>query len=156
MHVRSFIDPLGRKLIILVMCVLVEAAREEDTSKAQEIWNLISSTYAINKSFWELSEDQRKYQAAELVVTAWKTWQKRFGSSLDLSNPGFAEELERELIKQRRRMNGEIVSESTQQQGEDLENTLLTPESLGIEGILDADFDMDFQDIDWSFWNGIE
>lgn len=132
----------------------MEAAHEEDPDNAQKMWDLLSNTYANNSNLWELWEDRRKYQAAELVVIAWRTWQKRFGIALHLSNPSFVEDLERELVKQRQKTNEETFYDPLQPH---TEVTPLTPDTVGaVEGDVDAVFDVDFQDIDWSFWSSID
>jgi hypothetical protein len=55
-------------LIVLVMCVLVEASDESDIYKAKELWDLLACVYEANANLLELLEDRRKFHAAELIV----------------------------------------------------------------------------------------
>lgn len=138
------------------MFVLVEALRENDIAKAQETWDLLASVYASNPSLFELPEDRRRHHAAELVVAAWKAWQHKLGPSAHyISPPSFVSQLELGLTAARSGTDQDDVSASEQEQSVNTKVGPMTPESIVAEDV-NAIFDMDFQDIDWSFWNSIE
>lgn len=138
------------------MFVLVEASRENDMSKAQDTWDLLASVYACNHTLLELSEDRRKLHAAELVVAAWKTWQNKFGVVGISTPPQFVVNLEIELSSYRAKVNQEIISGATTQQVAQQSVVPITPESFMTEEDLNGVFDLDFQDIDWLYWNSME
>jgi hypothetical protein len=144
------------KLTLSVMFVPVEASREIDITKAQETWDLLASVYACNMSLLDLEEDRRKLHAAELVVAAWKTWQNKFAVERQLAPPQFVVDLQRELASHRARVNQEILSEAALQRSTQKSVVPITPESYMTEEDMNNTFDLDFQDIDWSFWNSME
>ena len=124
---------------MLVMCVLVEASRQNDSSRTREIWDLLSDLYATNSFLSELSEDRRRSHAASLIINAWKA-QSKPDSNHHLTKPGFVSALETQVLR---------------------DNIRLGPETDPVAGpIIDQDInamlDFDFQDIDWSFWNSID
>lgn len=138
------------------MFVLVEASRETDIFKAQETWELLASVYATNPNLFELSADRRRHHAAELVVAAWKAWQTRLGSSAQsMTPPDFVLQLEAELAAYRAEIEYEKTSASTQQQNAQSNVEPITPDSIMNED-MNVVFDLDFQDIDWSFWSSME
>lgn len=138
------------------MFVLVEASRENDISRAQEMWDLLASVYACNASLYDLEEDRRKLHAAELVIAAWKTWQHKFGVNQTLTPPHFVADLEDILASHRTRANKEMKTNPALQQADQQGIMSLTPESFLAEEDLNGTFDLDFQDIDWSFWNSMD
>lgn len=110
--------------------------------KAQRIWDLLSDLYTWNKSLLELSEDRRKLHAAELITNAWKARQAADPSAyipmcISVLEPVLAE-------------RHAIVAESqTEVVGQPLD-PVMTDEDLNV--ILG----LEFQDIDWGFWAGME
>lgn len=138
------------------MFVLVEASREDDMSKAQETWDLLASVYACNTSLFELEDDRRRLHAAELVVAAWKTWQNKFGIGQQLTSPQFVINLEKELTSYRAKVHRETTSGAALQQSTQQSIAPITPESFMTEEDMNGVFDLDFQDIDWSFWNSMD
>lgn len=143
------------KLTSSVMFVLVEAARENDVSKAQEMWDLLASVYTCNVSLHDLEEDRRRLHAAELVVAAWKAWQNKFGIG-QYTPPQFVVDLESGLASHRTRVGQEITSGSVVQRGPRTSFAPITPESFLTAEDMSGTFDLDFQDIDWSFWNSMD
>ena len=85
-----------------VMCVFVEASRQSDSSKAQQIWNLLSDLYTHNMTLSELSEDRRKSHAAELVVAAWNARQSKLDDDQVIRKPEFVTLLEAKLADSRK------------------------------------------------------
>lgn len=139
------------------MLVLVEASRENDMTKAQETWDLLANVYATNPILFVLSEDRRRHHAAELVVAAWKGWQQKLGPSAQyMSSPPFVSQLKAELAAFRSGVNQETAAAPDQLQSMTSDVAPITPESIMTENVVDFTFDMDFQDIDWSFWNSME
>lgn len=138
------------------MLVLVEASRENDMGKAQETWDLLADVYATSPILFVLSEDRRRHHAAELVVAAWKAWQHRLGPSAQyMSPPPFVSQLKFELAAFRSGNGKETAAGPDQLQSTTSDMAPITPESVMTENV-DFAFDMDFQDIDWSFWNSME
>ena len=144
------------KLTDLVMVVLVEASHETDMEKCQRIWTLLSDLYAANTSLLELAEDRRRLHAAELIAAAWKTCQSNGTIGQSSPKPDFVTSLESRLA--------ECLAKSAQgpnaEDGNDYDTGggigLKTPQSFQVEPEADALFGLDFQDIDWSFWNSID
>lgn len=133
------------------MCVLVEASRIDDLARAQEVWDLLSDVYASNKELHEVAEDRRRFHAAELVVAAWKSWQNKPGSQRLIENPAFVDGLEKELARHRKKSEkvvGKDVIDSPSMPAQ----TFTTQSETLTEEDFTAVFDLDFQDIDWSFW----
>lgn len=138
------------------MFVLVEAWRENDVIRAQQTWDLLANVYATNPSLFELSGDRRRHHAAELVVAAWKAWQHRLEpSNLCTSPPEFVSRLTTGLTACK--LDVDQVGTSVHEHQYDANASLIpiTPESIMTEDV-HAFFEIDFQDIDWSFWNSIE
>ena len=138
------------------MCVLVECSQQDDESKARRIWDLISDLYLHNFTLSRLSEDRRRSQAAGLVVSAWKARQKKLGS---LQKPQFVVTLESQLAQCNPADPSQtFTAQSTQQasSGQNQNYEPITPQSFSAGQDVDAIFDLDFQDIDWSFWNSID
>ncbi|KAL9109897.1 MAG: hypothetical protein Q9227_005420 [Pyrenula ochraceoflavens] len=129
------------------MGVLVEASRQHETAKTNRIWGLLSDLYSTNSTLWELSEDRRKAQAAELVITAWKARQNKLDHQLQ--KPDFVANLETRLAEHRLLLQGGAVKQETNE-------SVATSHSVLLGEEMDALFNIDFQDIDWSFWSGID
>ncbi|KAK9781353.1 hypothetical protein SCARD494_14126 [Seiridium cardinale] len=138
------------------MVVLVEASNETDTDKCQHIWDVLSDLYASNKSFLELTEDRRRLHAAELIVAAWKTCQSRGTLGRTLPRPDFVSNLEKQLV--------ESVAASTQTSAPKDTDANLPGEPAVLDtypSFLDDQdgnglLELNFQDIDWSFWNSFD
>lgn len=154
MHVSSTIKRVT-KTDVLVMCVLVEASRIEDLPRAQEVWDLLTDVYANNKELHEVIEDRRRFHAAELVIAAWKAWQNRPNSPKLIENPSFVEGLEKELARHRKKSDkaaGKTVADTPPV----ATTTPMTPHDALTQEDFTAIFDIDFQDIDWSFWDNVD
>lgn len=138
------------------MFVLVEASRENDILKAQETWDLLANVYASNASLFQLADDRRRHHAAELVTAAWRAWQHKFGANArHMSPPSFVTQLEIGLAAFGTNMGQEEVLMPGQHQDAKADVLPITPESV-MTGDTNNIFDMDVQDIDWSFWNSME
>lgn len=138
------------------MVVLVETSQETDTDKCERIWALLSDLYGANRSLLDLAEDRRKLHAGELIVAAWRTCQSKGAVGRSLSKPSFVSELEECL------QSCSIELNQTSNTGE-----VNGPDLVGRDGLdtshsflADVDesglFSLDFEDIDWSFWNSID
>ncbi|KAK5999846.1 hypothetical protein QM012_004934 [Aureobasidium pullulans] len=121
--------------------VIVEVTQLKGSPKAQRIWDLLSDLYTYNKNLLELSEDRRKLHAAELIISAWKA-----RHTADASAPmPLCVTILQPLLNEHR-----VAVESAQ------------PEAIGplepvmIEEDLNEILGLEFQDIDWSFWAGME
>jgi hypothetical protein len=133
------------------MFVLVEASEQSDVYKAQELWDLLASVYATNADLFELAEDRRKLHAAELIVAAWHAYRSKYNSQ-QLEDPTFVSQLGQKLSTY-----GADLAPQTAQTGPRHGDHQDIPDTrLSLEANLDFDFDMDFQDIDWSFWSTMD
>ena len=139
------------------MVVLMEVSRENDAEKCQRIWMVLSDLYAAKTALFELTEDRRHLHAAELLVAAWKRCQSKGTTGLSYTMPEFVSSLKTRLAQ--------CMAESTmltpdvrdaRDNGLDSHIGPDTPQSLRFEPDVDALFDLDFQDIDWAFWNSID
>lgn len=138
------------------MVVLVEASHESDMDKCQRIWSLLSDLYAANTSLLELTEDRRRLHAAELIVAAWKTCQSKGTVGQSSLKPELVMTLESRLAECLN-MSAQRSSAKNGHKDNTGEATgLEIPQSLPVEQDATGLFDLDFQDIDWSFWNSID
>ncbi|THW89161.1 hypothetical protein D6D15_05457 [Aureobasidium pullulans] len=122
--------------------VIVEVMQLKGSPEAQRIWDLLSDLYTYNKNLLELSEDRRKLHAAELITSAWKARQTADPSAY---KPACVSILEPLLSDNR----GDATKTQTEVVGQPLE-PVMTDEDL------DTMLDLEFQDIDWGFWAGME
>jgi hypothetical protein len=140
------------------MIVLVEASDTSDTIKAQELWDLLASVYASNADLYELADDRRKLHAAENVVAAWKAYPGRFGGQV-LREPSFIVEIAQRLATYRMGLDPEYTrpdQAAPEQKDESLKIPTEVSEASFLDGEFDFEFDMELQDIDWSFWSSID
>ena len=141
------------------MCLLVEASKVENMIKGQEIWDLLTEIYENNKELHDVIEDRRRFHAAELVVAAWKAWQKRPNSPRLAQNPHFVAGLEKELARHQRKSDKAAGKEKEAPEmpppaAPTAAN--ITPHEALTQEDFTAVFDLDFQDIDWSFWENMD
>lgn len=122
--------------------MIVEVTRLKGSPKAQRIWDLLSDLYTYNKHLIELSEDRRKLHAAELIINAWKAHQVANPSA---PTPLCISILEPLLLEHR--------SAATQVQPEAVGQPL---EPVITDEDLNEILGLEFQDIDWGFWAGME
>ncbi|TIA36941.1 hypothetical protein D6C79_08191 [Aureobasidium pullulans] len=122
--------------------VIVEVVQLKGSTEAQRIWDLLSDLYTYNKNLLELSEDRRKLHAAELITSAWKARQTADPSAY---KPACVSILQPLLSDNR----GDATKTQTEVAGQPLE-PVMTDEDLN------AMLDLEFQDIDWGFWAGME
>ena len=126
-----------------------------DSTKVQQIWDLLSDLYSANSALSEFSDDRRTSHAASLVVAAWKARQSRLGNQY-LSKPDFVGELEFLLSKHHTRPALGTHVNPLQPGNPEPTAAPVTPVSFRTEQDSNAVFDLDFEDIDWSFWNSID
>lgn len=122
--------------------MIVEVTQLKGSPKAQRIWDLLSDLYTYNKPLLELSEDRRKLHAAELIVNAWKARQAADPSAYIPMCVSVLEPLLSEKSTQ-------VADSEIEAAGQPLE-PVMTDEDLNV--ILG----LEFQDIDWGFWAGME
>ncbi|KAJ9652813.1 hypothetical protein H2198_007943 [Neophaeococcomyces mojaviensis] len=139
-----------------VMCVLVEAAQQDDASKTQRIWDLLSDLYSTNSTLSQLADDRRKFHAAELVVAAWKARQNNPNLDQHLSKPEFVTHLETQFPECRTGLAQNSSAKVVQDGSAGQRVEPVTPDSFLAEQDVDAVFDLDFQDIEWAFWSSID
>lgn len=143
-------------LIIIVMIVIVESAHQTDTTQAQRIWNLLADIYSSFPSLAELSEDRRSAQAAELVVSAWKAYRAKSSPNHLPIQPALIVDLEARLERCRTK-GGQSVSEGNSQKRDDPTGEALPHHADTMtETSLTSMYDLEFQDIDWLFWENLD
>ncbi|KAL8663594.1 MAG: hypothetical protein Q9202_003782 [Teloschistes flavicans] len=135
-----------------------EASQQNDTSRTMRIWELLSEMYSANPKLSHLcdDDDRRVSHAARLVVAAWKTRHKKVQPDQWPSKPDFVVRLEAQL---KDHATAHVQSEdggARQQETAEQAVAPITPESILEEQVFNASFDLDFQDIDWSFWSSID
>lgn len=156
MHVSIPTGSGHPELTGLVMCVVVEASHQNDPSKTQCIWDLLSNLYSTNSTLSRLSEDRRRPHAAELVVAAWKARQNTSTSHQHLPQPECLAHLEAKLSEYRTELAQSKNAHAARQEDIEQKPEPISSEQLFAEQDVDAIFDLDFQDIDWSFWSSID
>jgi hypothetical protein len=137
-----------------VICVLVEVSQQDDISKIQQIWDLLSDLYSANATLSQLSEDRRRSHAAGMVLAAWKARLHKLGPGQCPQTPAFVTCLENQLREAQMETANKPSAGSLQQI-----DTTVQPARLEVylppeEG--EPVFELDFQDIDWSFWSSID
>lgn len=132
------------------MIVLIEATDTSET-KAEDMWDILSAVYECNPDLYDLADDRRKLHAAELIVSALKTRRSKFGDIPLLEKLAPLEELTRKLAAYQAAngYSGELPAGTAEAS---------VAEQSMYEFVDNAgfDFDMDIQDIDWSFWSSID
>ena len=149
-------------LTYIVIHVLSEATQQtSNPSKAAKIWNLPIDVYASNPGLSDLTEDPRKLHAAELMVAAWKIQERcLLGSRRDSGKPAPLAQLEIRLAEAKEQ--AEQPEQARPQQSVMANAELPMPQETGAVTVDDTDMDMNsvaeltFDDIDWSFWLGLE
>jgi hypothetical protein len=134
------------------MSVLVESHEESDPYKEQKLWELLSDVYAAQTDLLSLEDDRRNLHAAELVVTAWNAHRNKSPGEF-LVAPPFVLTLSNKLAEYRARFEPENEEEH-RNTAEFQQLDSVSTEGLLTEGYFE--FDMDLQDIDWSFWSSID
>ena len=139
------------------MCLLVEAAHQAEGSKMQQIWTLLADLYESNEFLSELSEDRRRVHAAELVAAAWKARQNNIAPNVCPPKPAFVVHLETQLAEHRlhkaQSHGANVTPQASVGQADEAVNAdTLFPGSQDAN----ADFSLDFSDIDWAFWSSID
>lgn len=139
-------------LMLSVMCVLLEARDAVDMLQAQELWNLLVEVYAAHGELLDFDGDRRRVQAAEIVLATWNTHKGKFAGHIQ-SEPEILSKLSVELAAYRANMDA-IVDPGVSRN----ENVLPTSDAQAGAAVVEEDFsfDLDFQDVDWSFWNSME
>ncbi|ETS85230.1 hypothetical protein PFICI_03255 [Pestalotiopsis fici W106-1] len=133
------------------MIVLIEASNETDAEKCQRVWTVLSDLYTTNTSLLEFVEDRRRLHAAELTVAAWKSCKTKGTVDRDAPKPEFVRDLEDRLA---RFMATSTEVAAAQDMGRHEEPVATdAPQSFSLEDEADGLFDLNFEDIDWAFWN---
>ena len=135
------------------MCLLVEASHQDDPGKVQRIWDLLSDLYSANDSLSQLSEDRRRSHAAALLVAAWKSRIHKSSSEHSFQTPMFVVNLEKRLREAQ--MEAARTSGAGPPQQADTHVSAEPELGMTLEG-LNPVFELDFQDIDWSFWSSMD
>jgi len=138
------------------MVVLVQASHENDSDKCQRMWALLSELYATMTSLFELTEDRRRLHAADLVVAAWRTCQSKGTVGPLSATPDFVSSLERRLKECRTEPTLDDGIQDEHENGAGISGRPNNPLNFLSEQDAESLFDLDFQDIDWAFWNSID
>ncbi|MCJ1435673.1 hypothetical protein MMC27_005048 [Xylographa pallens] len=155
--------------------VLVEAHRQSDTPSAERLWELLSDVYAANSSLSELQEDRRKSYAVELMIIAWKAREKFLlerqqhqpGTYRPPQKPALIVDLENRLLEYMeagkpegpiKRKIGEAETLNPMPAKRPVPPAGTQGREMPTDGIAFSQFDLDifaeinFDSIDWSFW----
>ena len=146
--------------------VLIEVRRQFDTPRAATTWTMLSDLYAANQGLFDLIGDRRKSYAAELMLMAWRARQNNLSEQRS-EKPSFLSELERRLIdyhetanpggRSKRKLD-EIENPDPTQAKKPVPSAGTQDQSLPASDTafdqidFDSVADMDFDAIDWSFW----
>lgn len=143
-------------LISLVMVVLVEMSHDIDGEMPQHIWALLSDLYAANESLLELTDDRRRLHAAELIIKAWKACRSKRTAKNIVSKPDFIGDLENRLVACMSHPTEPLTFEETDRDAQQEPIDLNGSKSFLDDEDFNVLFNLDFADIDWSFWNSID
>lgn len=134
------------------MCVLIEARDTVDMVQAQELWKLLLDVYAAHGELLDFAEDRRRVQAAEIVLATWNTHKDKLAGQITMQ-PEILSKVSHDLAAYRTTLDPVMDSASLRDEG-GLLPLDTQPEATVLEQ--DFSFDLDFQDIDWSFWISME
>lgn len=134
------------------MCVLIEARDATDMVQAQELWNLMLDVYAAHEDLLDFAGDRRRVQAAEIVLATWATCKGKFAGHIH-NQPEILSRLSLDLAAYRATLDPLVDPASPRAEGVSLAQEIQLEATVDEE---DFSFDLDFQDVDWSFWNSME
>lgn len=157
----------------LVICVALDASRQQDPVRARRIWTLLADLYSANLTLSDFAEDQRRIHAAELIVSAWKVRSSQLSSQGVVPNkPAFVLKLETNLVDYHTKLKTQKPANVPKATGTELPITpaatvsSISSQTPGIEALesdtllYDRYFDdlatIDFDQIDWTFWNSAD
>ncbi|KAI4223716.1 MAG: hypothetical protein L6R36_005212 [Xanthoria steineri] len=130
--------------------VLIEASRQFDTPKTGRIWALLSDIYAANPGLSDLSDDRRKSYAVELMTAAWRA---RESFLLGTSTRFAIAAAETHLPQPSREQSITSMPNKKLELAEDISCQGLPEETNALSQLdLATIADIDFDAIDWSFW----
>ncbi|MCJ1284842.1 hypothetical protein MMC26_004179 [Xylographa opegraphella] len=155
--------------------VLIEAHRRFDTPRAEKLWELLSDVYAADPSLLELQEDRRKSYVVELMTVAWKARENFLAERQQHpqntyrppQKPAFLVDLENRLLNYIEAGKSEGSSKRKLDEAETLGSTPakkpMPPLDTQARDVLmdnmsSSEFDpdtfaeIDYDAIDWSFW----
>lgn len=143
-------------LMVLVMIVIVESAHQTDAAQARRIWTLLAEIYSSFPSLVELSEDRRSAQAAELVVSAWKAYKAKPSSNHYPTQPDLVMDLEARLEKCRTESTRNGPTDDRLARHDVLGEASPNHSDIMPDSSLNPMYDLEFQDIDWLFWESLD
>jgi hypothetical protein len=112
------------------------------------MWELISRVYDANTSLYQLSTNRRHLHAAELVLSASKARQMKSSPNDCPRTPEFVIKLEAHVAGDAGKAAGGSTNPSPNI------TTDLSTDCRALEN--DGPFDLDFQEVDWGFWESID
>ncbi|KAJ5306157.1 hypothetical protein N7508_005172 [Penicillium antarcticum] len=151
--------------------VISEASRYCEGT--EETWDLLSRLYSANSHLRSFKDDKRKPRAAELILTAWQAYESSYAEHRQKKpqRPIFLSELETLLIADQAHVSDANVTLSSSPRGTTA-NALRQEDSRFAEkpetrypdaekipaadSALNFMFDLDSNEIDWSFWRNWE
>ena len=156
----------------MISVVLETTRAHTDRSKAKSLWDLVSRVYTHNHNLTDLDfEDPRRLHAAELTLTAWKTYSNRLASQADVNvepvRPIILADLEKRIAEYYAQLP-ENVRNVEQDASRQPRTAIFTKEAASdnaafdslwredgplAEGQMDDLSTLDLDQIDWSFWN---
>jgi hypothetical protein len=142
-------------LTMLVMGVLVEATNETIPHRTQRIWELMTDLYACHEALFQLAEDRRRKEAATHIVKAWKARASKWQAGTCPPKPEFVKKLEARLADMQKAAPSIPSTSTVQNNGEyqiSQPSAPVAPAGVDFSDI----FELDFENIDWSFWASID
>lgn len=125
-----------------MITLLVDLPQLTDVGRIKAAWALLGDLYGAAAFLKDFAVDQRRLRAAELVLAAWKACASK--SVVEgMQTPGFVTELET-LVSQAMATEGGALPDW--QVGEPIADGLRTDQTFS------ELLNLDFADIDWSYW----
>lgn len=137
------------------MCVVIEAAQTNKESTTERIWDLLIELYTVNMPLWHLADDHRRPHAAGMIIHAWKLREEKHTGQLLLLKPQFLEQLESKLSAYQARHPSIVNANPSQHRADATKFEYRTDGQYPNEQDFNIPWDLDFQDIDWSFWTSV-
>jgi hypothetical protein len=143
-------------LTMIVVYVVVDAWRQYKINETERIWSLIGDVYAANPILSNFDDDPRKPRIAEIIVAVWNSQVN--DSNRNFEKPAVVADLETLLAtrgqpKPTSRGNEDVQDQTSSTR---VDTTYDMQKSFANPVDLNSVFDWTFNDIDWSFWGGLD
>lgn len=137
------------------MCVVIEATQPNEESTIERIWDLLIQLYSLSLTLWQFADDHRRPHAAGMILHAWKVREEKHTGPLPLLKPHFLHQLETDLLTYQSRHPSIANANPSQHRAETAKVESSAEQPYPTEQDFNIPWDLDFQDIDWSFWTSV-